>query len=409
MYKAINCATNEVILNNDATSLFFTISEEASKVGGTVYVKSGEYYNISSIKLHSNVKWVGDGYSTHLKLSDNALQEGSYPLEIKSSIFLLVSIENVAISNIRFDGNREKNPFLFGEYNHETVLIVDSTNVLLDNVQVENSRKIGISIRDSENVQVENSLITNSGTFGFVAASLNGYTTNVNIRHSTVLDSGWNHISFQRIGGGNGQIYGCEAYNNYVAGQCGDIALDTWSNNNNYLIREISFINNIVDGMSGIGSDGVEYHFGVRLEKAASCYAYGNKIVGVNRGIMDDPWGGGNHTITGNSVILKDNLNPVPIGIELYKGNNLIHNNTIYSAPKESSYGFTTGGSYNMISSNVFIQLSPIYHFVAIKTDNGDGYNVVEGNNLEDCIIVLGGTIQACTTDTIRNNNGYPN
>jgi hypothetical protein len=82
-----------------------------------------------------------------------------------SSVIEVIEAENVGISSLTADGNRELNFFADG-CNNAGILVLRSKKVTVDNVHVKNFNGEGISWQITENVTIKNSEISGSGNTG---------------------------------------------------------------------------------------------------------------------------------------------------------------------------------------------------------------------------------------------------
>ena len=82
-----------------------------------------------------------------------------------SSVIDVLDAENVVVSNLAIDGNRDENYFADG-CNNAGVLVIRSRRVLIDNVQVKDFNGEGISWQITEHVTVRNCDISKCGNTG---------------------------------------------------------------------------------------------------------------------------------------------------------------------------------------------------------------------------------------------------
>ncbi|NQU54388.1 MAG: right-handed parallel beta-helix repeat-containing protein [Bacteroidetes bacterium] len=82
-----------------------------------------------------------------------------------SSVIEVLDAENVNISNLTVDGNRDKNFFADG-CNSAGILVYKSKNIKVDHVHVKDFNGEGISWQTTENVTIENCEISGSGNTG---------------------------------------------------------------------------------------------------------------------------------------------------------------------------------------------------------------------------------------------------
>ncbi len=82
-----------------------------------------------------------------------------------SSVIEVIGAENVYISNLTAEGNRNEN-FLADGCNSAGILVLKSKNITVDNVHVKDFNGEGISWQITENVTIRNSEISGSGNTG---------------------------------------------------------------------------------------------------------------------------------------------------------------------------------------------------------------------------------------------------
>ncbi|MBB3018480.1 Ca2+-binding RTX toxin-like protein [Microvirga lupini] len=183
------------------------------QLGAGTWVVTGDRTNASNgaIELLSGVKLSGSGdHQTIIKLENN------YDAKINGIVRTdTVSVENVTITNLVIDGNRENN---LGEQAGFICGIKEDgsgrkqSNITLDNIEVKNCTGYGINPHEiTYNFTVTNSVAHNNGKDGFVADGVVGgvysgnesynngrhgfniqnASSNIILENNTAYDNGW--------------------------------------------------------------------------------------------------------------------------------------------------------------------------------------------------------------------------
>ena len=102
-----------------------------------------------------------------------------------SSVIDVIDADNVSISNLTIDGNRNENYFADG-CNNAGILILRSKNIRVDQVAVKDFNGEGISWQITENVSVKNSEISGSGNTGLNPGTGSPFSVieNNNVHHN---------------------------------------------------------------------------------------------------------------------------------------------------------------------------------------------------------------------------------
>lgn len=146
------------------------------KAGETLYFPKG-VYRVSNIDLKSDMKVLGDGWCSVIKLLD--CPDGSET----RNCFELKNVENIIIRDIKLDGNRMAD----GEFKQ------------MSTGDAHDSRLNGLHIRFASDIYVENVWMHNNGYHGCIMT----YSNNVVIENCKVTDNGFRPIH------GHTKVYNC--------------------------------------------------------------------------------------------------------------------------------------------------------------------------------------------------------
>jgi len=109
--------------------------------------------------IEDNVIYIDDYLIRDYRSDKNGLVSNA------SSVIEIIDAENVLVSNLTADGNRENN-FKADGCNGAGILVLKSKNVTIDNVHVKDFNGEGISWQITERVTVKNCEISGSGNIG---------------------------------------------------------------------------------------------------------------------------------------------------------------------------------------------------------------------------------------------------
>jgi hypothetical protein len=129
--------------------------------------------------IEENTIYIDEGLIRDYRSDRNGLVSNA------SSVIEIIGEENVEISNLTVDGNREENYFADG-CNSAGILILRSKKITVDNVTVKDFNGEGISWQITENVTIKNSEITGSGNTGLHPGTGSPFSLieNNNIHHN---------------------------------------------------------------------------------------------------------------------------------------------------------------------------------------------------------------------------------
>jgi hypothetical protein len=154
------------IVDADYGELKLTVeNSDGFKPGMKIQISDRDYsscWNVSTAyitEIQDNIIYIDE----HLIRDYRSDRDGK--VSNASSVIEVIGAENVFISNLSVDGNRDENFFADG-CNSAGIYIFKSKKVLVDNVQVKDFNGEGISWQITEYVTVRNSEISGSGKYG---------------------------------------------------------------------------------------------------------------------------------------------------------------------------------------------------------------------------------------------------
>jgi parallel beta-helix repeat protein len=173
----VNTSTTaaETVINNAISAL------PAS--GGTVYLMEGTYIiSYNAISLPNNVKLVGSGDGTVLKLLNNA--DASFTVRVIRNSDTSTGT-GIGISNLKIDGNEANQTYNGGSYAIELEGVGGATRAgaVIENVTIQDVPSIGIGLND-----VSNTRVTGNNIMSVYDTSIymNGVSTNNVISNNVV-------------------------------------------------------------------------------------------------------------------------------------------------------------------------------------------------------------------------------
>lgn len=201
--------------------------------GGTLYFPTGTY-RVDKIDIKSDMTVRGDGWSSVIKLNDNALSDHNNCLNIRGTSG--ERIRNVTVCNIKLDGNRVNNASTGASADSrlDGTLIQYADNITFDNVWMYNNGYHGAILTNSSNVSFTN---CKSSENGF--RPIHGHTGLSNIRiincycdnNGLGLDGGSGHLYDAIYVFG---VHGCVIEGNTIKGnRTGCIAVSSENTENN--------------------------------------------------------------------------------------------------------------------------------------------------------------------------------
>jgi hypothetical protein len=223
----------------------------------------------------------------------------------------------------------------------------------------------GIELFACNNSRVDGAYIYNVRQFGFYAEASNLVNSvDVGITNSKIMNCSWNGITL----GSDGPLFEKHLYaiNNEIA-YCSDVGI---TNYGHYNIVQNNYIHDMngTTGYKGVGIAGSQWGIGVE--------------------------GGGNHTITGNTVTNVGQGIVISALSTISSFNTISHNNIQYT----SDSPIEISSNYNIISQNNISQWDTLgIHTNGIFLDSTANYNTVTDNVLNSTypgacgIMVYGG------------------
>jgi len=174
------------IIDADFGELKLTVEDaEGFEVGMKIQVTDDDNngcWNVSTAyitAIEDNTLYTDKGLIRDYRSDRNGLVSNA------SSVIEVIGENNIHISNLTVDGNREENFFADG-CNSAGILILCSKLVTIDNVTVKDFNGEGISWQITENVTIKNSEITGSGNTGLHPGTGSPFSLieNNNIHHN---------------------------------------------------------------------------------------------------------------------------------------------------------------------------------------------------------------------------------
>jgi len=194
------------IIDADYGELKLTVENaDGFEIGMKVQVTDDDNrgcWNVSTAYItdvSDNVIYIDKGLIRDYRSDKNGLISNA------SSVIEVLDAENVLISNLVADGNREENFFADG-CNSAGVLILRSREVTVDGVQVKDFNGEGISWQITENVRVRNCEVSGSGNTGLHPGTGSPFSVieNNNVHHNDldglficwrVYEAGWQEMN----------------------------------------------------------------------------------------------------------------------------------------------------------------------------------------------------------------------
>lgn len=290
--------------------------DSLSSTGGTVYIKKGTYDITKTITAYDDVVIYGDGNATLLKLAN----------EINDELIRYISLNNVQITNLSFDGNKSNQSGTA----KNMVEILECNNIIFSNNYVKNSIKDGVYFSGSNNIVCNENFAIDNTRNGIAFGSSNGrnyyVTCNDNYCENNAANAG---ISIEPVTYGNFK-------GNLLKNNPNGIANSGLSASD--INRFVSIISNTI---VGTGSSGT----GIRSDDAYDCVISENTITQVNNGIYVDT----NKNLVINNNVVSDCVNS-GITLSNISGSEFIVNgNRIFN---NGDYGIIGSVDNSIISNN---------------------------------------------------------
>ncbi|AYV83233.1 MAG: hypothetical protein Hyperionvirus5_39 [Hyperionvirus sp.] len=130
------------------------INYMASRGGGTLHITSGDFDISEMIKLHDNIHIKGIG-----------INKTKFHFKTNHAEFFIKDKNNVSISDLTIIGNKQNLPVLtisgYGIY------VLRSKSIYFDRLRVTNTHNNGITIGDSADITITNTIVDGCGWSGF--------------------------------------------------------------------------------------------------------------------------------------------------------------------------------------------------------------------------------------------------
>ena len=272
--------------------------------------------------------------------------------------------------------------FVANGMNAPAILLNNANNWLIQNPTINGnainqavgggSRAHGVEIDSSNNSRVDGAYIYNVRLFGFYTLT---NVVNVGIANSKITNCGWNGIT---LGGDNAGELSLYAINNEVA-YCSDVGITNYGYSNTVQNNYIHDMNGTT-GFQGSGIAGSQWGIGVE--------------------------GGGNDTITGNTIL--NCWSGIVISATTGLASNL-NNISFNKVQNSTSVAIEISNDFNLINGNIIIQWDALDVYAGgIYLDSTANYNTVTANIL-NCtnpnaqgIVIYGGTGNQITSNSIN-------
>lgn len=179
-------------VTNDTNSIQSLIDSLSLQGGGTVFFPKGTY--IAYLKVPSNIKLLGVGYDSCIKLPPNMTN----PTPVIINADKVNGNQNINIENIRIDGNRTSinvnAPKGIG-YPWEGINLILVNNLTVKNVWIENCENEGLDFDGGKTILIDGLFVTNVGGSPLHPSNGQGDLTNrdVIIRNVWSTNNGHTH------------------------------------------------------------------------------------------------------------------------------------------------------------------------------------------------------------------------
>jgi len=325
-------------------------------------------------------------------LGDNSLQIGNNKIVsgngtqqnpfLITDLMIITTAQGIYIKDIT-KYLKIENVFIIGSFNG--IIIENSTNIVLENIQIHNSTDSSIILVGSNNIEIKNSTITNPGKYGIHGDPkiLPEKMYNISIINSTIQNSTDTSI---RIFGNNTMIKNNSIFDSNFR------SILIHSPITNSVISENYIENSYMEAIHAVGFKNFASvpPIGRNSQSSSGISVINNEIFNMHEDGIEFQQGI-HHSIIENNYI-HDSLSAISIneghmnGIELYgalgsSDYNIIRNNTIYNIggiPEKNSQGIVIADSSNNLIENNSISKIPGWGTVILWS--GDNFPIPEGN-----------------------------
>ena len=350
-YQILNSAST-VIYTSTSSSTAFNHMTNLLTSGNTVYIAAGAYSVTASWGDGSIMTWANGVSNITFTFAPGAVLTAANNLN--APVLMFYGCNNIVVNGITINGNgANQNP----------------ENGILSSPQ-------GIVAVDSSNVLVENSVIYNSRVFGITFASDSATTTAYT----------------------NDGVTGCTIYCNYGSGSESDGWNGIQLGNNNYCTKFYAENNNIY-GWSDVGISAIGLNWIVTENNIHDMN--GNSQDPGNGG--DAKWGiadegGGGSSSSSYAQITQNTISNCGSGVAIDNGASLpyvlISGNTLTNC----NIGGGSGGSIYLVSTASYC----IVESNSITGPSNPGINIMGASNTD----VYGNTYSNCTTNYTNSGTG---
>jgi hypothetical protein len=347
-YYSVNCTSNMVMERSTNASKVINFLFGNMSLGGSAFVKKGDYPITYVQDVPSNVKLYSDGARLYLP-------SGQPNDDQHHEIFRVNGKQNVTISGFTFDGN----------------LGVTDSSV---------SGAAIIVTGASAHVTIEENTFENWRNFGVYVLAYGTTISDITTRRNHFLYGGmWNPVAYNSAS--SGILRDSTVSENYIEyfDEFG-IAFSTASSTIQFCTawgNHISF-----SGNGTYGHDWLGIACGINFEGCTDCEAYGNTISNVNVGVNFDSNSVRNklygNTITTNTTVAISGRN-ASNGVWIYGVSNEVYGNTVNVGFNEfgGNIGIYDLGSNTTISCNNINRIGSHSSLAGIALQEGSSSDIV--------------------------------
>jgi parallel beta-helix repeat protein len=332
-YQMKNGTSEQIVFQSINSSQVFSNVVGNCSTGDCIEVKSGVYTVNTMWCIPISYNFIKVNFENGAKLVAG---------DNLNTAVLFVQGNNIVVNGVIIDGNAAKNNALEGSWNNIYmptcgIYLAGSFDVI-NNATIYNCRQLGVEILSSSGPSNENGL-ANSG-----------------VTNCKIFNCGWNGITTHNVNTYlvNNEIYGC-----------GDVGATS------YGVGTIMTGNYIHDMNGTSGANNAQW--GIGVEGGGNNTITGNTIVNCNTGIAI--------TNSGNSVLGSCDSNTISLnnisstylsGMYLFSSNNIIKNNQITQWDDASIYksAICINGNGNQIIENTLTSTFIYVFGINIETGN---------------------------------------
>ena len=361
---------------NDQQIINDAIAQVKAAGKGTVLLLPGVFNISNNILLRSNVELKGSGWTTKLRLVDQASLDNAGIIRTQGETASRsdIAIYNAVIADLQIDGNRSNQSNIKNKYG----IYGNYTDSLIENIYLKDISYYGIDPhedpitgRATTNLTIRNNLIENGGLDGIttdkvVNSLIEGNITINNDRHGiNIITNAENNRYINNVSLGNGS--------NGITIQNGS--------------RYIEITGNEV---------GENAEYGIYIDGEGENQIEGNSVVLNGKGGILLKQSSGNlitdNLVFNNSQLSNDKYNEIELSNDelSYSTHNTISDNIVRSSlAKRARYGIrekSSADDYNLVSENIVT--GPVRADYSLKGSNtsfsGSSINTVWGTIAND-------------------------